>query len=73
MGALITLGPGVPQRLAAALSPAGRRAGPGGPGGERAAGGDRAAVAAANSSVSPSESIRVFRVLPEPFDVANGC
>ncbi|GGY34473.1 AMP-dependent synthetase/ligase [Streptomyces djakartensis] len=30
------------------------------------------AVAAANSSVSPSESIRVFRVLPEPFDVANG-
>ncbi|MFE9775248.1 AMP-dependent synthetase/ligase [Streptomyces sp. NPDC005931] len=30
------------------------------------------AVAAANSSVSPSESIRVFRVLPEPFDVSNG-
>ncbi|MEU3948863.1 AMP-dependent synthetase/ligase [Streptomyces sp. NPDC029526] len=30
------------------------------------------AVAAANSAVSPSESIRVFRVLPEPFDVANG-
>ncbi|WP_149550303.1 AMP-dependent synthetase/ligase [Streptomyces marokkonensis] len=30
------------------------------------------AVAAANSSVSPSESIRVFRVLPEPFDVTNG-
>ncbi|MFF9222113.1 AMP-dependent synthetase/ligase [Streptomyces viridosporus] len=30
------------------------------------------AVAAANSSVSRSESIRVFRVLPEPFDVANG-
>ncbi len=30
------------------------------------------AVAAANSAVSPSESIRVFRVLPEPFDVTNG-
>ncbi|WP_371673490.1 AMP-dependent synthetase/ligase [Streptomyces sp. NBC_00289] len=30
------------------------------------------AVAAANSSVSRSESIRVFRVLPEPFDLANG-
>ncbi|WP_369251661.1 long-chain fatty acid--CoA ligase [Streptomyces sp. R41] len=32
----------------------------------------RRAVAAANSSVSRSESIRVFRVLPEPFDLANG-
>ncbi|MEV0695973.1 AMP-dependent synthetase/ligase [Streptomyces sp. NPDC050388] len=30
------------------------------------------AVAAANSSVSRSESIRVFRVLAEPFDVING-
>ncbi|MCH5672186.1 AMP-dependent synthetase/ligase [Streptomyces gilvus] len=30
------------------------------------------AVAAANSSVSRPESIRVFRVLPEPFDVTNG-
>ncbi|MFF3501477.1 AMP-dependent synthetase/ligase [Streptomyces sp. NPDC003247] len=30
------------------------------------------AVAAANSAVSRSESIRVFRVLPEPFDPANG-
>ncbi|MFI6206456.1 AMP-dependent synthetase/ligase [Streptomyces sp. NPDC051041] len=30
------------------------------------------AVAAANSAVSRSESIRVFRILPEPFDVANG-
>ncbi|WP_333743982.1 AMP-dependent synthetase/ligase [Streptomyces ardesiacus] len=30
------------------------------------------AVAAANSAVSPSESIRVFRVLPDPFDVAGG-
>ncbi|MFE1249479.1 AMP-dependent synthetase/ligase [Streptomyces sp. NPDC058735] len=30
------------------------------------------AVAAANSAVSRSESIRVFRVLPEPFDVTNG-
>ncbi len=30
------------------------------------------AVAAANSTVSRSESIRVFRVLPEPFDSANG-
>ncbi|MFE0366079.1 AMP-dependent synthetase/ligase [Streptomyces griseoaurantiacus] len=30
------------------------------------------AVAAANSTVSRSESIRVFRVLPEPFDQANG-
>lgn len=30
------------------------------------------AVAAANSSVSRSESIRVFRVLAEPFDVTNG-
>jgi long-chain acyl-CoA synthetase len=30
------------------------------------------AVAAANSTVSCSESIRVFRILPEPFDVANG-
>jgi long-chain acyl-CoA synthetase len=29
-------------------------------------------VAAANSVVSPSESIRVFRVLPESFDVTNG-
>ncbi|MGW5640149.1 hypothetical protein ACWEWQ_36090, partial [Streptomyces sp. NPDC003832] len=30
------------------------------------------AVAAANSTVSRSESIRVFRVLAEPFDQANG-
>ncbi|MBD0844717.1 MULTISPECIES: AMP-dependent synthetase/ligase [unclassified Streptomyces] len=30
------------------------------------------AVAAANSAVSRSESIRVFRVLPEPFDLSNG-
>lgn len=30
------------------------------------------AVAAANSAVSRAESIRVFRVLPEPFDVTNG-
>ncbi|CAL9354620.1 AMP-dependent synthetase/ligase [Streptomyces sp. enrichment culture] len=30
------------------------------------------AVAAANSAVSRAESIRVFRVLPEPFDVAGG-
>ncbi|MEU5364082.1 AMP-dependent synthetase/ligase [Streptomyces sp. NPDC005925] len=30
------------------------------------------AVAAANSAVSPSESIRVFRVLPKPFEVADG-
>ncbi|MFI8304656.1 AMP-dependent synthetase/ligase [Streptomyces sp. NPDC085927] len=30
------------------------------------------AVTAANSSVSRPESIRVFRVLPEPFDVTNG-
>lgn len=30
------------------------------------------AVAAANTTVSRAESIRVFRVLPEPFDVANG-
>ncbi|MFF6996405.1 AMP-dependent synthetase/ligase [Streptomyces sp. NPDC008313] len=29
-------------------------------------------VAAANSTVSRSESIRVFRVLPEPFDLAGG-
>ncbi|QFZ72627.1 AMP-binding protein [Streptomyces fagopyri] len=32
----------------------------------------RRAVASANSTVSPTESIRVFRVLPEPFDLANG-
>jgi long-chain acyl-CoA synthetase len=30
------------------------------------------AVAVANSAVSRTESIRVFRVLPEPFDVAGG-
>lgn len=30
------------------------------------------AVAAANSAVSRAESIRVFRVLPEPFDQSNG-
>ncbi|MGW7382309.1 AMP-dependent synthetase/ligase [Streptomyces sp. NPDC054794] len=30
------------------------------------------ALAAANSAVSRSESIRVYRVLPEPFDPANG-
>ncbi|MEV0642785.1 AMP-dependent synthetase/ligase [Streptomyces sp. NPDC050619] len=30
------------------------------------------AVAAANSAVSRSESVRVFRVLPEPFDLASG-
>ncbi|MFF3513032.1 AMP-dependent synthetase/ligase [Streptomyces sp. NPDC002573] len=30
------------------------------------------AVAAANTTVSRSESIRVFRILPEPFDVASG-
>ncbi|GAB2727134.1 AMP-dependent synthetase/ligase [Streptomyces bullii] len=29
-------------------------------------------VAAANSAVSRPESIRVFRILPEPFDVTNG-
>ncbi|MFF3404845.1 AMP-dependent synthetase/ligase [Streptomyces sp. NPDC002742] len=32
----------------------------------------RRAVAAANTTVSRSESIRVFRVLPEPFDLSNG-
>ncbi|MFD7713050.1 AMP-dependent synthetase/ligase [Streptomyces sp. NPDC059785] len=32
----------------------------------------RRAVAAANNTVSRSESIRVFRVLPEPFDLASG-
>ncbi|MGQ4385165.1 AMP-dependent synthetase/ligase [Streptomyces sp. SAS_270] len=32
----------------------------------------RRAVAAANSTVSRSESIRVFRVLPEPFAPSNG-
>ncbi|MEU6578263.1 AMP-dependent synthetase/ligase [Streptomyces sp. NPDC046805] len=30
------------------------------------------AVASANSAVSRAESIRVYRVLPEPFDPANG-
>ncbi|MEU9190417.1 long-chain fatty acid--CoA ligase [Streptomyces sp. NPDC048484] len=30
------------------------------------------AVGTANSTVSRSESIRVYRVLPEPFDLANG-
>lgn len=30
------------------------------------------AVAAANSAVSRAESIRVFRILPEPFDQASG-
>ncbi|MEU3842524.1 AMP-dependent synthetase/ligase [Streptomyces sp. NPDC028635] len=30
------------------------------------------AVAAANSAVSRSESVRVFRILPEPFDQASG-
>ncbi|MEV5440824.1 AMP-dependent synthetase/ligase [Streptomyces sp. NPDC052682] len=30
------------------------------------------AVAGANSAVSRPESIRVFRILPEPFDVTNG-
>jgi hypothetical protein len=30
------------------------------------------AVAAANSAVSRSESIRAFRILPQPFDQANG-
>ncbi|MFF3876719.1 AMP-dependent synthetase/ligase [Streptomyces sp. NPDC001978] len=30
------------------------------------------AVAAANSTVSRAESIRVWRVLPQPFDAANG-
>ncbi|GAA2260613.1 long-chain acyl-CoA synthetase [Streptomyces ruber] len=32
----------------------------------------RRAVAAANSTVSRAESIRVFRVLPQPFDTAGG-
>lgn len=32
----------------------------------------RRAVAAANTTVSRSESIRVFRVLPEAFDMTNG-
>ncbi|MFE9768142.1 AMP-dependent synthetase/ligase [Streptomyces sp. NPDC005808] len=32
----------------------------------------RRAVAAANSTVSRSESIRVFRVLPDAFDMTNG-
>ncbi|MFD9041805.1 AMP-dependent synthetase/ligase [Streptomyces bottropensis] len=30
------------------------------------------AIAAANSTVSRAESIRVYRILPEPFDLANG-
>ncbi|MGW0706155.1 AMP-dependent synthetase/ligase [Streptomyces sp. NPDC002643] len=30
------------------------------------------AIAAANSTVSRSESIRVFRILPQPFDMASG-
>lgn len=32
----------------------------------------RRAVAAANTTVSRSDSIQVFRVLPEPFDLTNG-
>ncbi|MFD6298466.1 long-chain fatty acid--CoA ligase, partial [Streptomyces sp. NPDC060235] len=32
----------------------------------------RRAVAGANSTVSRAETIRVFRVLAEPFDLANG-
>ncbi|MCZ9339858.1 long-chain fatty acid--CoA ligase, partial [Streptomyces sp. TRM76130] len=30
------------------------------------------AVTAANSAVPRAEQIRVFRILPEPFDVARG-
>ncbi|MEY9484570.1 long-subunit acyl-CoA synthetase (AMP-forming) [Streptomyces calvus] len=72
VGALITLDPDFLADWRAALSLSGDAV-------TRAAREENAlreeigrAVAAANSSVSPSESIRVFRVLPEPFDVANG-
>ncbi|MET7295740.1 AMP-dependent synthetase/ligase [Streptomyces griseoloalbus] len=72
VGALITLDPEFLLHWRAALSLSGdaptREARE-----ENALGEEIArAVAAANSSVSRSESIRVFRVLPEPFDVSNG-
>ncbi|MFJ8199231.1 AMP-dependent synthetase/ligase [Streptomyces sp. NPDC096152] len=72
VGALITLDPDFLAHWRAALALQGDTAG-------REAREENAlreeigrAVAAANSAVSPSESIRVFRVLPEPFDVASG-
>ncbi|MFF8947097.1 AMP-dependent synthetase/ligase [Streptomyces sp. NPDC014864] len=72
VGALITLDPDFLAHWRAALALQGGTAG-------REAREENAlreeigrAVAAANSVVSPSESIRVFRVLPEPFDVASG-
>ncbi|MEW2075960.1 AMP-dependent synthetase/ligase [Streptomyces sp. NPDC012403] len=72
VGALITLDPEFLNDWRAALSPPGDAP-------AREAREENAlreeiarAVAAANSSVSRPESIRVFRVLPEPFDVANG-
>ncbi|MFK4148738.1 AMP-dependent synthetase/ligase [Streptomyces sp. NPDC004065] len=72
VGALITLDPQFVAHWRAALAlpgdPAGREARE-----ENALREEIGrAVAAANSVVSRSESIRVFRVLPEPFDVANG-
>ncbi|MFD5494426.1 AMP-dependent synthetase/ligase [Streptomyces sp. NPDC001812] len=72
VGALITLDPEFLTHWRAALSPPGDAP-------TREAREENAlheeiarAVAAANSSVSRSESIRVFRVLSEPFDVTNG-
>ncbi|GGU56233.1 AMP-dependent synthetase/ligase [Streptomyces daghestanicus] len=72
-GALITLDPEFVTHWRAGLAP------PDGDAGAREAHEENAlreeiarAVAAANRAVSRAESIRVFSILPEPFDVARG-
>ncbi len=72
VGALITLDPDFLAHWRGAWSKGGRPARDAREENELREEVEHVLVAAANSTVSRSESIRVFRVLPEPFDQTNG-
>ncbi|GAA3831852.1 AMP-dependent synthetase/ligase [Streptomyces phyllanthi] len=72
VGALITLDPEFVQHWRRALFDQRGGSGPGAREENALRQEVQRAIAAANATVSRSESIRVFRILPEPFEVANG-
>jgi long-chain acyl-CoA synthetase len=72
VGALITLDPEFLAHWRGALGPANELMGPEAREENALRQEVLRAIAGANSTVSRSESIRVFRILPEPFDLANG-
>lgn len=72
VGALITLDPDFVQHWRRALFDQGDASGLGAREENALRQEVQRAIGAANSTVSRSESIRLFRILPEPFDVANG-